>query len=130
MQLIECSKLVPSARVSEKLQSDNKQVTFWKRLYCRNGEPFAVAWVYLAPRVIGVTCALAEKHTSYHIIESLRQLKIAHADISIRAQLSDAKTRKLLRMPLQEPTDDTRLLTHAAILGLGLIFKLGYQYKK
>ena len=103
IQLIEFSKLVPPARICEKLQSDNKQVTFWKRLYCRDGEPFAVAWVYLAPQVVGVTRALAEKHTSYHIIESLRQLKIAHADISIRAQLSDAKTRKLLRMPPGTP---------------------------
>jgi GntR family transcriptional regulator len=103
IQLLEFSKQAAPARVSEKLQSDNKQVTYWKRLYCRNGEPFAVAWVYLAPQLVGVTRALAEKHTSYHIIESLRQLKIAHADISIRAQLSDAKTRKLLRMPPGTP---------------------------
>ena len=103
MQLIEFSKQAAPARVSEKLASDDKLVTYWKRLYCRNGEPFAVAWVYLAPQVVGVNRALAEKHTSYHIIESLRQLKIAHADISIRAQLSDAKTRKLLRMPPGTP---------------------------
>ena len=103
IQLLEFSKQAAPARVSEKLQSDNKQVTYWKRLYCRNGEPFAVAWVYLAPQLVGVTRALAEKHTSYHIIESLRQLKIAHADISIRAQLSDTKTRKLLRMPPGTP---------------------------
>ena len=103
IQLLEFSKQAAPARVSEKLQSDNNQVTYWKRLYCRNGEPFAVAWVYLAPQLVGVTRALAEKHTSYHIIESLRQLKIAHADISIRAQLSDTKTRKLLRMPPGTP---------------------------
>ncbi len=103
IQLIEFSKQTAPTRVAEKLASDNKQVTYWKRLYCRDDEPFAVAWVYLAPQVVGVTRALAEKHTSYHIIESLRQLKIAHADISIRAQLSDAKTRKLLRMPPGTP---------------------------
>jgi GntR family transcriptional regulator len=103
IQLLEFSKQAAPARVSEKLQSGNKQVTYWKRLYCRNGEPFAVAWVYLAPQVVGVTRALAEKHTSYHIIESLHQLKIAHADVSIRAQLSEAKTRKLLRMPPGTP---------------------------
>ena len=103
IQLLEFSKQAAPARVSEKLQSDNKQVTYWKRLYCRNGEPFAVAWVYLAPQLVGVTRTLAEKHTSYHIIESLHQLKIAHADVSIRAQLSEAKTRKLLRMPPGTP---------------------------
>ncbi|MDH4400084.1 MAG: GntR family transcriptional regulator [Burkholderiaceae bacterium] len=103
IQLLEFSKQAAPARVAEKLQSDNKQVTYWKRLYCRNGEPFAVAWVYLAPQLLGVTRALAEKHTSYHIIESLHQLKIAHADVSIRAQLSEAKTRKLLRMPPGTP---------------------------
>ena len=62
-----------------------------------------MAWVYLAPQIGSVTRTLAEKHTSYHIIESLYQLKIAHADISIRAQLSDAGVRKLLRMPPGTP---------------------------
>ena len=103
IELLEFIKQAAPTRVSEKLQSDNKQVTYWKRLYCRNGEPFAVAWVYLAPQLVGVTRTLAEKHTSYHIIESLHQLKIAHADVSIRAQLSEAKTRKLLRMPPGTP---------------------------
>ena len=35
-----------------------------------------------------------------------------------------------LVVPLPDATDDTRLLTRAATLGLGLIFKPGYKYKK
>ena len=47
-----------------------------------------------------------------------------------RFKESDLQYSEGLLLPLPEPTDDTRLLTQAAILGLGLIFKPGYQYKK
>jgi DNA polymerase V len=47
-----------------------------------------------------------------------------------RFKESDLQYSEGLLVPLPDPTDDTRLLTSAAILGLGLIFKPGYQYKK
>jgi DNA polymerase V len=47
-----------------------------------------------------------------------------------RCKESDLQYSEGLVVPLPDPTDDTRLLTSAAILGLGLIFKPGYQYKK
>jgi GntR family transcriptional regulator len=75
----------------------------WKRLYSRQGEPFAVAWVCLAPSAGQVTRELAATHTSYHILETILQCKIDHADISIRAQSSTAEMRKLLRMPPSTP---------------------------
>ena len=43
---------------------------------------------------------------------------------------SDLQYSEGLVVPLPDPTDDTRLLASAATLGLGLIFKPGYQYKK
>jgi DNA polymerase V len=47
-----------------------------------------------------------------------------------RFKESDRQYNEGLLVPLSDPTDDTRLLASAAILGLGLIFKPGYQYKK
>ena len=47
-----------------------------------------------------------------------------------RFKESDPQYREGLVVPLPEPTDDTRALTSAAILGLGLIFKPGFKYKK
>jgi DNA polymerase V len=47
-----------------------------------------------------------------------------------RFKESDLQYSEGLLVPLPDPTDDTRLLASAAILGLGLIFKPGYQYKK
>jgi DNA polymerase V len=47
-----------------------------------------------------------------------------------RFKESDLQYSEGLLVPLLEPTDDTRLLTQAAILGLGLIFLPGYKYKK
>ena len=103
IELLEFGQRLPPPRVAQRLQSGSKSLTTWQRLYRRQGEPFAVAWVYLAPNVGKVTRALAGEHTSFHIIESLRGLKIDHADISIRAQASNAQTRKLLNMPAGTP---------------------------
>jgi DNA polymerase V len=47
-----------------------------------------------------------------------------------RFKESDLQYSEGLLVPLPDPTDDTRLLASAATLGLGLIFKPGYQYKK
>ena len=47
-----------------------------------------------------------------------------------RFKESDLQYSEGLLVPLPDPTDDTRLLASAATLGLSLIFKPGYQYKK
>ena len=47
-----------------------------------------------------------------------------------RFKESDLQYSEGLVVPLPDPTDDTRLLTSAATLGLGLIFKPGFKYKK
>jgi DNA polymerase V len=47
-----------------------------------------------------------------------------------RFKESDPQYSEGLVVPLPEPTDDTRALTSAAILGLGLIYKSGFKYKK
>lgn len=47
-----------------------------------------------------------------------------------RFKESDLQYSEGLLVPLPDPTDDTRLLASAATLGLGLIYKPGYQYKK
>ena len=47
-----------------------------------------------------------------------------------RFKESDLQYSEGLLVPLPDPTDDTRLLASAATLGLGLIIKPGYQYKK
>jgi GntR family transcriptional regulator len=103
IELLEFDNRVPPQRVAERLRCASQPLVSWKRLYRRAGEPFAVAWVYLAPIVGKVTREMASTHTSYHIIENLKQLKIDRADISIRAQASTPETRKLLRMPPSTP---------------------------
>jgi GntR family transcriptional regulator len=103
IELLEFTTEVPSGRVAARLKSGGSALTSWKRLYSRKGEPFAVAWVYLGPQITGVTRALATRQTSYQIVETFHQSKIDHADVSIRAQVSNAETRHLLRMPPGTP---------------------------
>lgn len=47
-----------------------------------------------------------------------------------RFKETDLQYSQGLVVPLPDPTDDTRALAAAALLGLGLIFKPGYHYKK
>ena len=47
-----------------------------------------------------------------------------------RFKESDLQYSQGKMVPIPDATDDTRLLTRAATLGLGLIFKPGYKYKK
>ncbi len=114
IELLEFDRRVPQPRVAERLRSGAQSLVSWKRLYRRGGEPFAVAWVYLAPIVGKVTSEMASMHTSYHIIENLKMLKIERADISIRAQPSTAETRKLLRMPPSTPILALERVTYLA----------------
>lgn len=67
--------------------------------------------------------------------EKLRAQQSVSAAIHVfiqtnRFKESDLQYSEGLVVPLPDPTDDTRLLASAATLGLGLIFKPGYQYKK
>jgi GntR family transcriptional regulator len=101
-ELLEFAEVVPPPRVGERLRSGTRPLVYWKRLYLRQGEPFAVAWVYLAKNLPAIDRDLVSRHTSYHIFEALK-LKIDHADLSIRAQPSTAEMRKLLRMPPATP---------------------------
>ena len=114
IELLKFSTEVPSAHVAARLQSGTVALTSWKRLYSRKGEPFAVAWVYLGPQITGVTRALAARQTSYQLIEKLHQSKVDHADISIRAQVSNAETRRLLRMPPGTPLIALERLSYLA----------------
>jgi len=67
--------------------------------------------------------------------EKLRAQQSVSAAIHVfiqtnRFKESDLQYSEGLLVPLPDPTDDTRLLASAATLGLSLIFKPGYQYKK
>ncbi|MCX7273970.1 MAG: GntR family transcriptional regulator [Burkholderiales bacterium] len=103
IELLAFATRVPQADVAARLRSGGQALVTWKRLYRRQGEPFAVAWVYLAPSAGTVTRELAASHTSYQILETHLQRPVDHADISIRAQASTAEMRKLLRMPPSTP---------------------------
>lgn len=103
IELLAFSTRVPAPDVAARLRSGNQALVSWQRLYRRQGEPFAVAWVYLAPSPVKVTRELAASRTSYQILETHLQRPVDHAEISIRAQASTAEMRKLLRMPPSTP---------------------------
>jgi GntR family transcriptional regulator len=102
-KILEFGIAVPPSPVTERLRSRGRELVYWKRLYLRQNEPFAVAWVYLARNFPEVTHELVAVHTSYYIFEVILGMKVDHADLSIRAETSTAELRKLLRMAPATP---------------------------
>jgi GntR family transcriptional regulator len=96
-ELLEYTERVAPAEVNERLRSGARKVIHWKRLYLRRGEPFAVSWVYLAPRLRPAREAVAQ-YSTYQLFESVLDAKVSHADLSVRARAATPALRKLLRL--------------------------------
>ncbi len=67
--------------------------------------------------------------------EKLRQQHSLAGGIQVYIRTSphrerDAQYQQAMLMPLPEPTDDTRMLCHAALHGLRQIYRAGYSYQK
>ena len=97
-ELLDYGEVMPPANVAERLRSGARKVLHWQRLYLRRSEPFAVSWAYLAPVVPKVSRELVAAHTTYHLFESFMQLKISHAELSVRARAASPELRKLLKV--------------------------------
>lgn len=102
-ELLDYGESVPPANVAERLRSGARSVLHYQRLYLRRGEPFAVSWAYLAPKVPRLSRELVDAHTTYHLFESFMHIKISHADLSVRARAPSAELRKLLRLRAHAP---------------------------
>jgi GntR family transcriptional regulator len=96
-ELLEFAERVAPAGVNERLQSGARKVIHWKRLYLRRGEPFAVSWVYLAPTLRPTRDQVAQ-YSTYQLFESVVDVKVSHADLSLRARAPSAELRKVLRL--------------------------------
>jgi GntR family transcriptional regulator len=101
-ELLECAERVAPAEVNERLRSGVRKVIHWKRLYLRRGEPFAVSWVYLAPRLRPAREEVA-RYSTYQLFESVLDVKVSHADLSVRARAATPALRKLLRLRVGVP---------------------------
>ena len=102
-ELLELTERVAPATVAEKLRSGGRRLTHWKRLYLRRGTPFAVSWVWLAPWLPKLTREQIARHSSYHLFEGPLKIKVAYADLSIRARAATPELRRTLRLRGREP---------------------------
>ena len=102
-ELLDYGELTAPPNVAERLRCGARKVLHWQRLYLRRGQPFAVSWAYLSPAVPKMPRELVAAHTTYHLFESFMQLKISHADLSVRARAASPELRKLLRLQARTP---------------------------
>lgn len=102
-ELLEFAERVPPAGVSERLAAGGRRVVHWKRLYLRGGVPFAVSWVYLAPALSRVTRDEVARYSTYQLFENVLQVKVDHADLSVRARAPTPDLRRLLRLRARVP---------------------------
>jgi GntR family transcriptional regulator len=97
-EVLEYELRAPPPEVNERLRSGGRKAVHWKRLYLRRGEPFAVSWVYLAPALSSVTREQVEQHSTYQLFENVLDVKVSHADLSVRAAAPTPALRKQLRL--------------------------------
>lgn len=102
-ELLECTERVAPADVAEKLRAGRRKLTHWKRLYLRRGVPFAVSWVYLAPTLPRLDRDMIARHASYQLFEDPLGIKVASADLSVRARAATPELRRLLRLRAHVP---------------------------
>lgn len=113
-EIIEFAEVVPPPRVAERLRTGARKLVFWKRLYRLKGEPFAVAWVHLAPCAVKVTRELAVRRSAYYILEQLEKLRIERADIAIRDQRPSPAVCKVLGLALGAPVMALERVSYSA----------------
>lgn len=102
-ELLAFTERVAPAAVAEKLRSGNRRLTHWKRLYLRRGAPFAVSWAWLAPWLPKVTREQIAQNSSYHLFKGPLNIRVANADLSIRARAATPELRRTLRLRGREP---------------------------
>ncbi|MCX7192684.1 MAG: Y-family DNA polymerase [Proteobacteria bacterium] len=78
----------------------------------------------LEQAVIAYTTRAAEKLRQSHSLATCVQVSIRTSPHQARQYQPD------MNIPLAEPTDDTRVLCHAALSGLRQIYRSGYTYQK
>jgi GntR family transcriptional regulator len=101
-ELLECGERVAPADVNERLRYGARKLIHWKRLYLRRGAPFAVSWVYLAPRLRPSREQIA-RHSTYQLFESVLGVQVSHADLSVRAHVATPELRRVLKLRANAP---------------------------
>ena len=103
-RLVEFGLAVPSARAAERLGTGTAPLLRTRRVISLNGVPFAESEVHLHAEVAAkVSRDMAELLPSYAILEQFMNVKIARADVVIRAQLAGREHAKLLKIPERSP---------------------------
>jgi GntR family transcriptional regulator len=102
-KLLEFTAAEPTTRAAQRLHRGGA-LTLMRRLYSLNGAPFALATTYLpAEAAHRVSWAEAEAHPAYTILKKFLGLKIARAELSIRARPTSRELARLLRTPVRAP---------------------------
>jgi len=57
-----------------------------------------VSWVYLSPALPVVSREQVAQHSTYQLFERVLEVKVSHADLSVRASAPTPELRRLLRL--------------------------------
>jgi len=102
--LLEFGLSAPSPRAAERLATGTAPLLRMRRLISLNGVPFAESEVHLQAEVgAKVSRDMAELLPSYVILDQFMNIKIARADLTIRAQAAGREHARLLKMPERAP---------------------------
>jgi GntR family transcriptional regulator len=101
-ELLQFGERAAPADVNERMRYGTRRLVHWKRLFLRRGEPFAVSWVYLAPRLRPSRAQVAT-HSTYQLFESVLGVHVSHAELSVRARAATPALRRALKLRASAP---------------------------
>jgi GntR family transcriptional regulator len=104
-RLLEFAPAAPPPRVAGLMKAKaGERLVVLKRLYYLKSHPFALVAAYLPSAATRVTWEQACEHPIYSVLEEVLAIKIARADVSIRAQQAGKEVASMLdlqpRMPV------------------------------
>lgn len=95
-EILEFRQTVAPPRIAERLQSGERKLIHWRRLYRLNGRPFGVSSVHLDPGGSEIDRDTVARLPTYSILESVLKLCVDRADVRIRYEHGNAAISRVL----------------------------------
>lgn len=102
-KLLDFRLVAPPEQAAEALGRGESELMFLRRLYSLEGAPIGLACTYLPPAAAKVAWGQAERTPSYAILDSLLDIRIARADLSIRGRLAGKELGATLKIAAKAP---------------------------
>jgi DNA-binding GntR family transcriptional regulator len=103
IQLLDYGHIVPKVKIADKLETGERKVLHWQRLYLLNGRPFGLSIIHMDAAGIDIDRETATRLPTYEILRSVLHLEVERADVAIRYEQGRASICRTMGFPVGTP---------------------------